>query len=399
MTDLAGDKNATPAGRVIIMVDSFPGFSETFIMDQIDGLRSRGVNVSIVAGYRNKSGLIQEKGRRLAAEAFYAEDHMGPVKLLPLIIRKRIYPRRLQRRIYEPVLRDADLVLCHFGPVGRRAALALRDLRGPRLWTIFHGYDISSYLRWVGPRAYAQLFERGDRFFGVSRLWMARLKELGCPEDRIDLLRMGIDVARIPFVERKTDIGGGVRILSVCRLVEKKGTEYALRALADVARDRPSLAWSFEIIGDGPLRASLERLGRDLGIADKVAFIGRLPTEQVHSKLAESDIFLLPSVTASSGDMEGIPVSLMEAMASGVPVLSTLHSGIPELIEDKVSGLLAPERDASTLARNLCALIDDPTLRRSLAAAARKKIESEFDQDQIADALAATIRKALAGGG
>jgi colanic acid/amylovoran biosynthesis glycosyltransferase len=315
---------------------------------------------------------------------------MGIAKLLPRLLRRHVYPAKLQRQIYGRILRDADLVLCHFGPVGRRAALALQDEPRPRLWTIFHGYDLSSFVQECGREIYAPLFKRGDQFLAVSRLWMDRLKELGCPQDRIRLQRTGIQVDRVPSVERKMD--ATLRILSVSRLVEKKGIEYALRALAEFARWRPSVNWSYEIIGEGPLRNSLGRLARNLGIDDRVNFAGELPAETVQAKVAVSDVFMLPSVTARDGDMEGIPVSLMEAMAAGVSVLSTYHSGIPELIEHCVSGLLAPERDHVKLAYNICRLIDEPHLRSAFVRAARKKIEQEFNQMLLLDKLAADIR-------
>jgi colanic acid/amylovoran biosynthesis glycosyltransferase len=271
--------------------------------------------------------------------------------------------------------------------------LALAESSPTRCWTIFHGYDVSSYVQKYGAGAYAPLFALGDRFLAVSQLWMARLKELGCPEDRIALLRMGIDVNRIPFLERKP--AAMLRVLSVGRLTEKKGFEYALRALAELTRLRPTLDWAYEIVGEGRLRRSLDRLSRKLGIHERVSFVGRLPAEAVLTKLATSDIFILPSVTARSGDMEGIPVSLMEAMASGAPVLSTFHSGIPELIDDGVSGLLAPERDIAALARNLCVLTDQPDLRLSMAVAARRKVELKFDQERITDELVSDIAEAL----
>jgi colanic acid/amylovoran biosynthesis glycosyltransferase len=377
------------------MVDSFPTLSETFVLEQIDALLSQDVDVRVVARTRSGDGLIHEKGRRLMAIASFAEDGAPFPKYLPRPLRHR-YPQWLQRRLYAQALGSADLVICHFGPIGRRAAMALETLRTPSLWTIFHGHDISTYVDTAGPDIYAKLFARGDRFFGVSRLWTAKLEKLGCPPSRIGLLRMGVDVDRIPFVERRFDPQRELRILSVCRLVEKKGMEFSLLALAELRRRCPELNWSYEIVGEGPLRHSLESLSRSLGLHESVVFSGRLPAEAVRARLGQCDLFMLPSVTARDGDMEGIPVSLMEAMAAGVPVLSTSHSGIPELVEDGVNGLLAPERDHLALADNLLKLIDRPDLGPSLAAAARRKIEAEFNQRKISEHLASEISKELA---
>jgi colanic acid/amylovoran biosynthesis glycosyltransferase len=264
------------------------------------------------------------------------------------------------------------------------------------LWTIFHGSDLSAYIERRGARAYDELWRRGDRFFAVSFLWIDRLKQLGCPADRIELLRMGIDVAAIPFCDGDFDLDRGLRILSVGRLVEKKGVEFALRALAKLRYLRSDLRWSYKIIGEGPLKSPLANLAKDLGIADRVDFAGKRSAAKVRDELAQTDIFMLPSVTGTDGDMEGIPVSLMEAMAAGVPVLSTYHSGIPELVQHRVSGLLSPERDPVSLVQNLCSLIDEPSLRPSLVCAARSKVESEFNQSIIAERLASRIKDELA---
>jgi colanic acid/amylovoran biosynthesis glycosyltransferase len=396
MSELSSrDNRARRNGQVVIMVDSFPALSETFVLDQIDALAARGVNLRIVAGFRNKSGLMQEKGRRFGEQALYAEDHMGPLKHLPLIIRRRIFPLRFQKRIYQELLAGADLVLCHFGPVGRRAALALNDNQDCQLWTIFHGYDMSWYVKKYGPSVYSQLFRRADRCLAVNRLWLRRLEEMGCPKDRTMLLRMGIDIEKFEYVSRSIDRDRELKILSIGRLVEKKGLEFGLRAVAEFGRQRPDFKWSYEIIGEGALGPRLRNLARKLDIQDHVIFLNGVPAEEVRAKLAQVDIFMLPSVTARNGDMEGIPVSLMEAMATGVPVLSSFHSGIPELIDHAANGLLSPERDYLSLAKNLCRLVDDPCFATSLAVAARTKVELEFNQQRVADDLVSEINRAL----
>jgi colanic acid/amylovoran biosynthesis glycosyltransferase len=381
---------------VAIVVDQFPTMSETFIIDQIDALSGRGLHLRIIAGFRSKTGLVHEKGRELASRATYIEDRLPLPKWLPRPLRRRICPASWTLKAYREELRSAAVVLCHFGPVGGQAARALAQDPRPRLWTVFHGYDLSSYVRRFGTAVYAGLFARGDKFFAVSRQWMDRLTQLGCPPERIALMRMGVDVDAIPFVQRTIERRRKLRLLSVCRLVEKKGIDTALRALADLRRSRPELEFCYQVIGDGPLRKQLERLRDELGLADSVVFAGGQPASVVRSQLTEADIFMLPSLTASDGDMEGIPVSLMEAMAAGVPVLSTFHSGIPELVEHQISGLLAAERDYLAFARNICILVDDPAHRSAMTAAARRKIENEFNQSKLWDELAAEILEAAA---
>ena len=386
----------TSPKRIVILVDNFPAISETFVIDQIDALRARGLQPLVVATNRDPSGMVHERGRSLAETACYAEDRIPLPKFLGRDLRRRLYPAQLKPRLYTNLLKPADLVICHFGPMGTLAARALADVDGPRIWTIFHGFDLSVQLRRAGADSYDFLFRNGDRFFAVSRLWLDKLKELGCPPDRLELLRMGVDVDSIPFTERRIDTSRPLRILSVCRLVEKKGIEYAIRAVDELRRLKPGLEVSYEIVGGGPLRPSLEKLTDELALEDRISFAGPLSEESVQSRIAGCDLFVQPSVTAATGDMEGIPVSLMNAMAAGVPVLSTFHSGIPELLTDGVEGLLAPERDHRRLAENICALLRAPDLALSLAKAARRKIETEFNQDRIADDFADEIRGATA---
>jgi colanic acid/amylovoran biosynthesis glycosyltransferase len=388
------DKSHSSA-PIVVMAHEFPSVSETFVTDQVDGLLARGLNLRIVSHFRGDESLVHANASILASRTTYIEDSFRSPKWLPRALRSRIHRGHSTRLLYREALRSAKLILCHFGPVGFRAADALRGIDGPQLWTVFHGYDLSLYPKKFGAGVYARLFARGDRFFGVSRLWTAKLERLGCPTDRIGLMRMGVDVDRVPFAQRCALARQGLRFLSVGRLVEKKGTETALRALAEINRLRPQLDWSYEVIGSGPLRSRLRRLRDELGLTGRVSFSGMKSEAEVKARLAQADLFILPSRAAGDGDMEGIPVALMEAMASGVPVLSTFHSGIPELIEHGVTGLLGPERDHAVLAANILMLIDNAELRSRIVIAARQKVERDFNQTKLLDELSALIRAAI----
>jgi colanic acid/amylovoran biosynthesis glycosyltransferase len=289
-------------------------------------------------------------------------------------------------------LEAADIVLCHFGPNGLRASRSAKPGRRAQLWTIFHGYDLSSFILSEGRGVYRTLFARGDRFLPISELWRSSLIDLGCPPDRILLARTGVDCDALPFAERTQ--GAQVRILSVGRLVEKKGVEVALRALARLPRDLGD--WRYEIVGSGPLLEELQRLAADLQLGARVQFVGALDSSGVRRRLEAADIFLLPSLTAKNGDMEGIPVALMEAMASGACVVSTQHSGIPELVAHGVCGLLAREADVDDLVAQLTQALAEPALRQSLARRARRQVETAFSQSDLQDQLAAAIETAVA---
>jgi colanic acid/amylovoran biosynthesis glycosyltransferase len=170
-------------------------------------------------------------------------------------------------------------------------------------------------------------------------------------------------------------------LLTVGRLVEKKGIEFGLRAVARLIQEYPKL--DYTIIGEGPERDSLTTLVRELGIGNHVNFVGAKTRETVAAMMRNAHILLAPSVSARSGDEEGIPLVLMEALASGLPVVSTAHAGIPELVTHGVSGLLAPERDPEALAEHVKFLITHEGERRSMAVAGRRAVENGFDVDKL----------------
>ncbi|MDQ3314219.1 MAG: glycosyltransferase, partial [Verrucomicrobiota bacterium] len=148
----------------------------------------------------------------------------------------------------------------------------------------------------------------------------------------------------------------------------------------------------YEIVGDGPLRGELSALIDSLGVRDKIVLTGWRTGEDISRILDDADILVAPSVTATNGDQEGIPVTIMEAMSTGLPVVSTWHSGIPELVRDRVSGLLAPERDVAALTSHLLALIERPELRREMGAAGSAIVQANYNIDALNDRLETIFR-------
>jgi colanic acid/amylovoran biosynthesis glycosyltransferase len=313
---------------------------------------------------------------------------LGPA----LTAARRAHPGAALRLLYEGApfagRRAYDVLLCHFGPNGARM-VELRDaglVRG-RIATVFHGYDVSRYVAHAGAAAYRALFDRGDLFLPVSEYWRQRLVALGCPEERLVVHRMGIELAKFPFTARRLAAPGEpVCFLTVARLVEKKGVEYAIRAVAALRREC-DVPLAYQVIGGGPLRASLARLAQELGVGDVVTLSGERDQDAVSHAMREAHVLLAPSVTASDGDMEGIPVVLMEAMASGLPVVSTHHSGIPELVADGVSGLLVPERDVEALTAALRQLVEHPERWAAMGRAGREVVAREYDADVLNERL------------
>jgi glycosyltransferase involved in cell wall biosynthesis len=204
-----------------------------------------------------------------------------------------------------------------------------------------------------------------------------------CTAGRVELVHCGVDLSRFRWrdpAERDHEVA-----ICVASLFAKKGHAVLLDAFSRLAADRPGLV--LELVGDGPERERIVRRARELGLLERVRLLGALPWEEVRARLSRAGVFALPSIRLASGRMEGIPVALMEAMASGVPVVSTRLSGIPELVRDGETGLLAEPGDAAGLAGAVAALLDDDELAARLALNARRQVESSFSLTREAERL------------
>lgn len=407
---------------VLFVLPEFPKYSETFVIDQIVGLLDRGFDVRILAISRGPTpapgDIVATRG--LMERATFIFDHSASASRSWQILLQRLRQvvpglpsarvrRALSVRLYGHTAKSlvlagavrrlskplkADAIIAHFGPTGVLATnlRALGLVEGP-IYTVFHGYDLSRH-NVLARHAddYRRLFASGERMLPISTRWQRKLEALGCAPEKIQVHRMGVDLDSFRFqprAEGPPSPSRPLRVLSVARLVEKKGVTYLCEAVARLAkRDVPV---ELEIVGDGPLQQELERFVARHGLERHIFIRGRRDKAYVQAALRQADVFSLPSVTATDGDQEGIPVSLMEAMASGVPCLSTVHSGIPELIQDGQSGWLVPERDVDALAEKLARIqrgeYDLPAIARS----ARATVEDRFNQSRLHDQLAAQL--------
>jgi colanic acid/amylovoran biosynthesis glycosyltransferase len=203
-----------------------------------------------------------------------------------------------------------------------------------------------------------------------------KLINLGCKEYKIVVHHMGVDIERFRLKERYFN-GSPVKVLTVGRLVEKKGLIYAIKAVSLLINKGHKIMYI--IAGNGPLKSELNNLIMQLGMIGKIKLIDSVEQSEVKAIMTDFDIFLLPSVTGSDGDQEGIPVVLMEAMSTGMPVISTYHSGIPEIVEDGKSGFLVPERDVNALAGRLEYLIKHPELWSEMGRVGHEFVEKHYD--------------------
>lgn len=375
--------NATGRLAIGFRVGRFPSLTETFVLAHVEAMHARGHQVSVLAGTPPDS----HAPPACAAKVGYVEPRDTPLSELfqkmPWRVR-RAWTSAVERRWCA----HHDVVLCHFGWAGASIATSVRGWRTrPPFAVVFHGDDLSRTLELNGPGIYRRLFEEADLLLPVSRLWASRLADLGAPRDKILVHRMGIDVDRFAMRTPLPAPSQRLRLVSVGRLVPKKGTAVTLKALRLLRDENPELAVTLDVLGGGPLLQELRDLADSLGLGDAVSFHGPQPREAVRGALSEADAFVLPSLTAPDGDMEGVPVAIMEAMAMGVPVVSTRHSGIPELVEHGRTGLLSKEGDVDGLARCLRILIDRPELVADMVQAARRKIEADYNNARLAHRL------------
>jgi glycosyltransferase involved in cell wall biosynthesis len=207
-----------------------------------------------------------------------------------------------------------------------------------------------------------------------------------CPENKIIVHHSGIDLNKFKFRFR-TPPGPGEPLVMLCvgRLVEKKGIQYLIRAFSQVIHHFPDIR--LRIIGDGPLKAVLAQLIRRLGLTHAVTLTGAKTHDDVAKEMDRAHLFCLPSITDRHGNREGIPNVLKEAMACGLPVISTYHGGIPELVEDGVNGYLVPEKDEEHLTAALIKAIETPETWAKLAESARNTVERSFDVKKQIDEL------------
>lgn len=289
-------------------------------------------------------------------------------------------PSRPQTERFAEIARrhDVKLIYAHFGTAGMMALPLARLLDVPLL-VLFHGYDASRSLRFSAYRKQLQpLFEYAD-VLAVSRYFADRLIEHGADPDRTGVFHCGVPVDRFVYRERKSirekvSAGETIRYLQVASFADKKGHRYTLEAFRDLFAFHPNSELIF--VGDGGLRRGCEKLASELGIAGKVRFEGWAAPEQVESFMAEADVFVHHSVTVDNGDQEGIPTGIMEAMATGLPVVTSLHSGIPELVQEGESGALVPERAVPAYAAKLRETLEWGS---ELGRNARRRVEDEFN--------------------
>jgi len=361
--------------KILFVLTYFPESVSTAILNQITGLIDRGHEVTI---YTKQAGDI---------------EHAHPDIDRYNLIDHTYFHTRHRLNNLPPDLGTFDIICCQFG---YRAVEFIEVYKSEKLKakfvTCFRGSDLSKHIK-ENPRKYDQLFVIGDLFLPVCNFFRERLMSLGCNSKKIIVQYSAVDCKKFLFKERTLQPNDTIQIITVARLTEKKGLEYAIKAIKKLSQKFPN--FEYKIVGTGPLKKELEQLVTKLNMQEKVKLLGWASQDKVATLLNEAHIFIHPSVTDYKGSQEGIPNALKEAMAQGLPVVGTFHAGIPELIKDGVSGLLVPEKNAPALAKKIAFLIKNPDLWKKMGLAARKKIKNKFSKEKTNDALVEIFQNLL----
>lgn len=400
--------------RVLYIVSAFPAWSETFIVREVRTLIDDGVDVRILSLKHRSDGLVQTDAAAMLDRVRWPQPAMRAVRRVlgevirqpgrvlgaaahivagtwrePLAMLKSLvaYARGLEHvhwlRSFDP-----ELIHAHWATYPSTVAWALGRVMDRPFGFTSHAHDIFLHQQLLRTK-----LEDAALAITISRHNVEWFDRHVAPDanGKLQVVHCGVDLDTLEWKPsgRSDDL-----IVATGRLHPIKGFDTLIRALA-LLQQRGS-AFRCRIIGDGPLHDELHALVRSLGLEQRVELAGAQPQEIVRASLDEAAVFALPSQVADDGGRDGIPVALMEAMASGCPVVSCLTSGIPELIEHGEGGLLVRERDPAALADALQRLLADRALRERFSRAARERVEQQFDARTEARKLHRLMMKAAA---
>lgn len=395
--------------KVSYILRHFPLPSETFVINEIISLQGQGVDIhpiSLFAPEKCQQGLMG-KVQRAAYDltAFNVYEQAQQSSFLTSAV-KNVAKMELPERYvwYAALVADyvtangIELLHAHFAAESALVAMITGQITGVPFTFTAHAYDI--FMREKGASGGEQLVQRlrllcehAARIIAVSEFNKNHILRLTNKKyaSKVEVVHCGIDPERFcPASRNQSDV---VIFLCVGRLVEKKGYEYLLRAFSRANSIAGNLR--LRIVGDGLMRSEMEELCRQLQLEDAVSFLGAVASETVQKEMRSADVFVLHSVTAANGDKEGIPVSLMEASATGLPLLSTRHSGISEVVLDGVTGFLTEERDIAGCANSMIALAASSDLRERMGIAGAALVREQFNLGVECEKLRKAFEQAI----
>jgi len=391
--------------KIAYVLGAFPNTSETFVLHQLAAAVASGYVVEIhayrVPGHVQHALIEQHHLLRYVRYRPSLPDakFWRLLKLLPLMLlllmrdphhTLALFPLKKEMALAEWVElfflawplcggRRYDVIHAHFGPNGQ-AACQLRCagfLQG-RVITSFHGFDVNVVPRLRGRDYYHTLFSEGDAFIVSSRFICQKLCDLGLSDEKIHRIPVGVALSHWHFEKRSGWQGAAPQLISVGRLVEVKGFADAIAALALVRKVFPDVR--YRLIGDGPLRQSLAQMVEDLGLQNQVIFSGSLHQEALTEAYQTSDLFIMPSLRASDGAEEGQGMVLLEAQATGLPVVATRNGGIPESVPEGTA--LCEAGNPAMLADAIITRLQNLRQHGYDGMAGREHVQQHFDIEQ-----------------
>jgi glycosyltransferase involved in cell wall biosynthesis len=363
--------------RICLVTPYPPSPSETFITSHVTDLPA---SVLLVHGWRPSvdDRAVLSMAERLVYKTWRTVSGAGLEQETTAA-----YCRVLRRH-------RAKAVLAEYGPTGVRVMAACRRLKVP-LIVHFHGFDASlrTILDEFGDR-YPAMFSQAASIIAVSQAMRRKLIAMGAPPGKVEYNPCGVDCSQFAGAAPS---GAAPIFVSVGRFVDKKGPQLTLAAFADVHRAEP--AARLRMIGDGPLLDECRTLATRLGVDRAVTFLGQQPPSIVQLEMRGARCFVQHSVEAATGDCEGTPVGILEAGASGLPVVSTRHGGIPDVIVEGETGFLVEERDVRGMATHMLELARSPALAERMGEQASARIATHFSKAGSLARLWSTIERAM----
>jgi colanic acid/amylovoran biosynthesis glycosyltransferase len=365
-----GQKNK----RIAVVTHKPDAYSETFIHAQIKFLPAdlilHGGLMPSMAGKKPVLSAFKKKLNRITLFLFKKELFTREKAIIHLLKKEKI-----------------DVVLAEYGPVGVLILPVCRIAKVP-LVVHFHGFDASHFktLEKYAP-GYKEMFEYAKAIIVVSEKMVEQIKCIGCPAHKIILNHYGVNAlffSARPLYESDN-------LFAMGRFVEKKGPEFTIRAFAKVTSQYPTAR--LYMAGDGPLLETCRSLVRELSLSKSVFFPGIIKHDMAPAFMQKSIAFVQHSIVAENGDSEGTPVAVMEASAAGLPVISTIHAGIPDVIIDGVTGILVPERNIDKMADAMRLILSVKTLARRMGEAGRERIQTNFTMERHISVLREALNK------
>lgn len=355
------EKQTKSKMKILFVLERFPWFTKTIILNQMIGLLNFGHEVYV-----------------------YAEEGMDPKKASNIINTYDIYNRMYYQKL-PPNLESFNIIICQYGMLAK-SWIQLKKTHNlkAKFIVFFRGGDVSTD-RHVKRYEYDEVFDQADLLLPICDYFKYLLIRMGADSKKIFVQYSGVNCERFTAKKKSFESSDCLHIISVNRLAEEKATLDVLKALKVLIDDGENVHYT--IVGEGPDRKKIETYIKQHDLDDHVDLIGWANHDALTKLLQTADVFVLPSVVPRRGSAEAIPNAIKEAMLMGLPVIATYHGGNAELISHKINGLLVPERDVDSLVDAFSYLIQNPSCWASLVEKAQKKVKAMFCMHKLNNLL------------